>query len=181
MSDPLKNGEVKDAVAFIQANWQRFRTAAGATYQAHGRGAFLLDLTNYRETLSKTPAEIVYLDLATAASASDRPSAIVMSNEIEEYDPRRQIAFVLWHPDLERARIRVLTETPDGNPRTGPERRWFNAIRTCPKCYSSFHGAGPWSECPQCRHEFMADYHNQKTEMIHVPPIVPDSFSDNGR
>lgn len=166
--------ETKTAVAFIQANWQRFRAAAGATFQAHGRGAFLLDLTNYREAFSSTPAEIIYLDLATAASASDSFSAILMSHEIEEYDPRRQIAFILWDPESEEARIRVLSETPDGNPRTGPERRWFEATRTCPKCDTTFHAAGPWSECPNCQYEFMADYDNQKTEMIHIPPIVPE-------
>lgn len=168
---PLK-AQVNRTVGFVQRHWQRLRIAAREAYLAHGRGAFLFDLTNYQTAFDATPAEITYLDLATAGKASDGMARALLGAELETYDPRRQIAFVFWQPDLEQGFIRVLTETPDGNPRTGIEHRWNNAPRTCPECETEFVEPGQWGKCPRCGNEFVANYDNQETEMVKVPPIV---------
>ena len=172
MSNRESLEDVGQAVAFVQQSWPRFRVAAAKAFMAHGRGAFLIDLTNYQGIFSCTPAEVTYLDVSCADGASESMSRFLLCSELEEYDPNRQIVFVFWHPVSEVASIRVLAETPDGKPRTAPERRWFSTTRSCPECGEEFFSDGPWGQCPKCQNEFVADYSNQKTEMVHIPPIV---------
>lgn len=172
MKNRLHLATVNRAIALVQNHWQQVRAAARKAFASHGRGAFLIDLLSYQDLFAVTPAEWTYLDLASANGVSEGLSRLLLSSELEEYEPQRQIVFVFWNPESEDASIRVLTETPDGNPRKGPDRRWINATRTCPKCSVEFFSEGPWGQCPQCGHEFVADYSNQKTELNQVPPIV---------
>jgi hypothetical protein len=172
MVDRQIKAQVNRAVGFVQRHWQRLRAAAANAYSAYGRGAFLFGLTTYETAFDSTPAELTYLDEALTSNFSDGLARISLGAELQSYDPRRQIVFVFWHDELEQGFIRVLTESLDGNPRTGLDRRWNNATRACPKCNAEFVEAGPWGKCPQCGNEFVADDENQKTDMARVPPIV---------
>lgn len=164
--------EVNRAIAYVQRHWQEVRAVAGKAFKLHGRGAFLFDLSHYQNVFEAPPFELTYLGMATANGAQEWLTRYLLSSELEEYDPGRQVVFVFWEPESEDGFIRVLTETPDGKPLMGLDRRWFNATRSCPECGKDFFSKGPWGQCPQCSYEFEADYSNQKTEMGHVPPIV---------